>query len=614
MLAEMLESGAGENDGSYKVVLAALDIKDACLQVPQDKVVMVSLYDQQYIIRRNLPGQRLGAKAWYWHFREYVSKVLNCSWCLEQPCLAKCVHEGVNNCFMIHVDDLLFTGNAEFWHGKFLPAMKAQFNISCSELKEDGSSISFLKRQLVKLSDGLMIVPGTKVSKVISCFEKFFGPARAQKLPCDSSIQNEDKSQMLNNVDSKAYRSVIGLLLYLARDRVDIMFATKELSACVASPTLLALQRLRKLVGYLKATGDMSMKLGFPEFGMGKWKKGGEKQWLLETFTDADWSANRQHRKSTSCGLHFVNNNFAYGSSRTQRVVSLSSAESELHSVVSGCSDAVFIKRCLEFLTDDVVEHWQRTDNSAARQLVARQGVGRIRHLSGKILWIQALVLGKELLVGQIPTDWNYSDIGTKPLTKSRLFALLYQVGALDALTSQPVGEEEFHVMNEKVLGKQAIRRLAKAMFKMAAVWGLEPMIQVGAEATSTDGVCLENSASDTGFTWLWLAVLVIFLCLVAFTAVAFFAWKQLSSDLMHCWNQVGDEDAYIHQEARINSLLERIIQLENRVEQNFAELGDSVQTVSNEVSMTHDYASVSLSAFSDSPSMFPASVLSTGP
>ena len=27
---------------------------------------MVSLYKQQYVIKRNLPGQRMGAKAWYW--------------------------------------------------------------------------------------------------------------------------------------------------------------------------------------------------------------------------------------------------------------------------------------------------------------------------------------------------------------------------------------------------------------------------------------------------------------------------------------------------------------------------------------------------------------------
>ena len=81
---------------------------------------------------------------------------------------------------------------------------------------------------------------------------------------------------------------MIGLLLYVARDRVDVMFAVKELSSCMAAPTLLALQHLRKLIGYLKSSGNMCMKLSIPEFGSGKTRKGSETFWFLETYTDAD--------------------------------------------------------------------------------------------------------------------------------------------------------------------------------------------------------------------------------------------------------------------------------------------------------------------------------------
>ena len=105
------------------------------------------------------------------------------------------------------------------------------------------------------------------MEKVVAYFKRFFGPARAQKIPCDSSIQNEDESRPLTSGDSKSHRSVIGLLLYVARDRVDVMCDVKELSSRMAAPTLLALQRLRKLIGYLKSIGDMGMKLSIPEFG-----------------------------------------------------------------------------------------------------------------------------------------------------------------------------------------------------------------------------------------------------------------------------------------------------------------------------------------------------------
>ena len=186
-MLKQLESSELDKE-NYGVVLAALDIKDAFLQVPQQHVVSVNLHGTEYVVLRNLPGQRLGAKAWYWYFREYVTSSMNFEWCSVQPCLAKC--EG--NVFMVHIDDLLFTGSREFWTQKFLPTMQQKFSVSYKMLGGTGTEINFLKRRLVMLSDGMMKVPGTSAAKVV---EKHFGHARVQKVPCDSALQQEDNSK-----------------------------------------------------------------------------------------------------------------------------------------------------------------------------------------------------------------------------------------------------------------------------------------------------------------------------------------------------------------------------------------------------------------------------------
>lgn len=260
--------------------MAALDIKDAFLQAPQDEVIHIELQGRRYQVLRNLPGQRLGAKRWYWHCREYISKSLKFEWCREQPCTARCIENGVCNCFLLRVNDLLFIGSQDFWEQKFLPCMTNKFSVSCNMLEGDGSSISFLKRRIVKLSDGLLLIPGTPVMKVIDMFEKSFGKARAQKVPCDGSIQQTDQSAFLSPMESSAYRSIVGLLLYLARERVDIMFTVKELSSTMSKPTTCSLQHMRKLVGYLRQTGDYGL-LFTPEFGSGKLRKGTDQFWLL---------------------------------------------------------------------------------------------------------------------------------------------------------------------------------------------------------------------------------------------------------------------------------------------------------------------------------------------
>ena len=321
------------NQGMYTPTLASLDVKDAFLQVPQERIVSVQLSNSEYAVLKILPGQRIGARAWYWFFRRFTAETLGFEWNVEQPCLAK----SGSNIFMMRVDDLLFCGDSSYWKETFIPAMQSKFKVSFNELKDVGSSINFLKRTMVKLDDGIMIFPGTKVESVAKSFGSFFGPARVQKVPCDSGFQQQDQSEKLLAADARKYRSVIGHLMYLCRVRADLMFCVKELATHMASPTLCALQRMRKVIGYLKGIGNLGIKLGIPEAGSGKVKRGCEHFWCLETFADADWSSNKSHRRSTSGAVRFMNGAFMYGSARSQKVVtvSLSSCESELRSLVS---------------------------------------------------------------------------------------------------------------------------------------------------------------------------------------------------------------------------------------------------------------------------------------
>ena len=89
-----------------------------------------------------MPGQRFGARAWYWFFREYVSESMGFEWCAVQPCLAKFGE----NVFMVHVDDVLFTGSKKFWTETFLPMMQQKFSVSFNVLDGVGSEVNFLKR------------------------------------------------------------------------------------------------------------------------------------------------------------------------------------------------------------------------------------------------------------------------------------------------------------------------------------------------------------------------------------------------------------------------------------------------------------------------------------
>ena len=65
-----------QQTGKHSVVLGTVDIKDAFLMVDQEKPMAVSLHNKLYRVKKNVPGQRLGAKMWYWSFRDFSQQAL----------------------------------------------------------------------------------------------------------------------------------------------------------------------------------------------------------------------------------------------------------------------------------------------------------------------------------------------------------------------------------------------------------------------------------------------------------------------------------------------------------------------------------------------------------
>eukprot|EP00435_Cladocopium_sp_Y103_P042938 s2725_g12.t1 len=522
---------------SSGVTLGVVDVKDAFLMVDQPSPLRVQLPIGNFVVLRNLPGQRLGAKSWYWFFRSFLTKELEMQWCLEQPCLCRNSHYSL----MIHVDDIMFCGCSKYWEQVFLPRLKEEFSVNASALGDVGSSISFLKRKLVRLPQGLALIPGTSVERVLEVFEQSFGKARQQTIPCDGSIQMEDLSQVLNGEEAFHYRSVVGMCLYLARDRPDLLFTVKELSQKMSQPTVVALQRLRKLMGYLKLTGDYAVVLEKPIAGHGRSKSTEECVWVLESYSDADWSSNRVHRRSTSCGIHLLNGQLVYGSSRTQRVVSLSSCESELHSLVSTLSDGLYIRRCLEFLVGVKVEHVLLTDSSSARQLVCRQGTGKIKHVAGKILWIQDYVRCGQVNLSQVSTVWNIADLGTKALSKQRVQLLLHEAGVHSENGYVLVGQEEFNQQFQKHGSSRQLSKLAKAVARVILVLGLEPTVAAGMEFSGNDlSQCNAEEVKsnvDGEHFWIYFFMLISVMVWIGFAFAAWKFWRFVKHEfLQHAW------------------------------------------------------------------------------
>ena len=133
---------------------------------------------------------------------------------------------------------------------------------------------------------------------------------------------------------------------------------------------------------------------------------------------------------------------------RTQKLVALSSAESEYYAMTGGISEALHLRDILH-LCGQRCKIVVRTDSSAAKQLALRLGCGRSRHMSSRVLWVQQLVAAHAIEIRTIAGTWNLSDLFTKTLSLKRRQFLMGMLGFVDGVV--PIGEEQFAIeMNDK--------------------------------------------------------------------------------------------------------------------------------------------------------------------
>ena len=104
--------------------------------------------------------------------------------------------------------------------------------------------------------------------------------------------------------------------------------------------------------------------------------------------------------------------------SSTQGAIALSSAEAEFYALIDAVLRAKWALSVLSELgvpVSPVAEAY--TDSSAAKSLVSKRGLGRMRHLELRDLWLQREVGEGKVVIRRIAGDRNPADTMTKFLS-----------------------------------------------------------------------------------------------------------------------------------------------------------------------------------------------------
>ena len=224
--------------------------------------------------------------------------------------------------------------------------------------------------------------------------------------PGVSGAEEEDhpEDKPLEGQDITRYRAVTARCNYLGADRPDCVFAIKEGCREMCSPTTGSLRRLRRIAKYLKAHPRLVW-----HFDMQAPTD------ILNVFSDADWAGCRRTRKSTSGGAVMLGSHCIKTWSKTQAVIAKSSAESELYGVVRGACEGLGMKTLLKDLGEDI-QIRLNLDATAAKGILERQGIAKIRHIDVNVLWLQEQCAKKLVPLVKVPGEENPADLMTKHL------------------------------------------------------------------------------------------------------------------------------------------------------------------------------------------------------
>ena len=131
---------------------------------------------------------------------------------------------------------------------------------------------------------------------------------------------------------------------------------------------------------------------------------------VIRAFVDSDWAGCRRTRKSTSGGVLYLGDTPVRGWSSNQAVIALSSGEAEYYAALKGASAALGYQSMLRDIGIRVSVALF-TDSSAARGIIHRAGLGKLRHLETGYLWLQAAVANKRLQVRKVKGTENPADL-----------------------------------------------------------------------------------------------------------------------------------------------------------------------------------------------------------
>jgi hypothetical protein len=366
------------------------------------------------LLKKSIYGLKQSSRTWFHTLRAALLKN-GFVQLLADTCVF--VHMARNLVLSVHVDDIILLAASLEQKTWLVTALLMAFKI-----KDLGLVSHYLGFEVSFTPGKVHICQEAYVGRVLERFS--MSTCSGKSTPHQPGVKliatsDEESQQAKADMADRAYRSIIGSLLYACLGtRPDIAFAVLALAQFSSMPKLDHWKAAKHILAYLKVTA---------RHGITYLKTGAV---LLKAFSDSDWAGCLNTRKSRSGGVITINGSWIIGICKLQSSISLSSCEAELIALVEVIKELMWLHNFLQelgvtFNRPTVIY----VDNKSAIALAQNSVNHRAsKHIDLRYKFMCAQLDDRTIILEYIPTGDNLADL----MTKGTSFAVFQKlVGAL---------------------------------------------------------------------------------------------------------------------------------------------------------------------------------------
>ncbi|PNX71839.1 putative copia-type protein [Trifolium pratense] len=319
---------------------------------------------------------------------------------------------------LVYVDDLVLGGTDidEITHIKTL--LDTKFSI-----KDLGTLKDFLGFEVARTKAGISLCQTKYTLDLI----KDAGLLGAK--PCNTPMKPQlqlHKSSGEAISDPTTYRRLVGRLLYLTHTRPEIAYTVSKLSQFLAAPTNEHMLAEFHVLKFLKQSPGQGLFFSC------------DSPLNLKGFSDSDWGACPDTRRSTTGICFFLGSSLISWKSKKQNVVSRSSSEAEYRALAQATCEAQWL---MYLLQDFKIAHPSPVviycDNKSALHIAANPVFHeRTKHIEMDCHVVRDKVQSGLIHLLSVPSKEQVADILTKSLHPGPFNTLQSKLGMLDIFSS----------------------------------------------------------------------------------------------------------------------------------------------------------------------------------